>query len=566
MKMFSLHIKKIDFFGQDALGFSQKNEDGKELVSCKGATLSYIPDVRFAREEGVRISQGALSFFNGLAYEYKGKRISSESISLLSDALHENVKSVDEVKGDFSCFTIAKNEISLFSCKTNSKPVFYFSNKEHFICASNVIELSRILKENGIAITLDNDGAYSLLSFGYILGTNTLVSEIKRLTPSTILTLSDIGVTTHEYYKFNTTANTQLKEADFIDQLDSTFSRAIDNEFSKDIGLGLSHMMTISGGMDSRMVMAYADKLGYTDLNAITFSQSNHSEHKIAKKVSEQYNANFIFHPLDGGDYLKNIDEPVRYNGGTCIYAGAGHTLSMLETLDFSDQGILHTGQLGDAVLGTYLAGPQREQPKLGRSLKAHPLSDKISNYVTEEFQSYENHELFKLYNKGFNEIFNGYRMIEQFTPFASAFMDEDFIKLALSIPPSMKFDRKLYYKWMNSAVPETTKVKITATNLPPKNLYLTPPFNLLPKFNSYLNLAKYALIPGHVVSMNPFKKWFAENESLNLFLNAYAMEHLIYLEGYNELRLDCENLLKGGFNDTFKVLTLLSSMKQLFN
>lgn len=564
--MFSLHIKKIDFFGQDPLEFSQKEEDGKQVVRTKGATLSFVPDIRFASEEGVYISQNRLFFFNGLAYELNGKRLASDSIHQLSEALHKNIDAVAQIKGDFSGVTITKNEISLFSCKTNSKPVFYFSNKEHFICASNVIELSRLLKENGITISLDRDGAYSLLSYGYILGTKTLVSEIKRLSPATIFKFGDNEVVDNEYFKFDTTENAQLKEADFIYELDSAFSRAVDNEFSKDKALGLSHMLTISGGMDSRMVLAYADKLGYKDINAITFSQSNHAEKKIAKNVSEQYNANFIFHPLDGGDYLKNIDEPVRYNGGTCIYAGAGHTLSMLETLDFSKQGVLHTGQLGDAVLGTYLAGPKRLQPKLGRSLKAHSLSDKISNYIMEEFQSHENHELFKLYNKGFNEIFNGYRMIEQFTPFASAFMDEDFIKLALSIPPEMKFDRKLYYKWMNTSVPETTKIKIAATNLPPKTLYLKPPFHLLPKFNSYLNLAKYALIPGHVVSMNPFKKWFAENESLHLFLNSYAMEHLDYLEGYSELRLDCENLLKGGFNDTFKVLTLLSSIKQLFN
>ncbi len=569
MKSFSLYIDLKAFTQCKQQLFSPvaaQTEDNVRRITFEGGHLTYQIEARFTTVEGVNIDNGHLSFINGMIYENGTNDIQSKGLQPLHRALQSNTENVASCKGDFSGLVLKANTASLFTNKTNSKPIFYYLSDTHLICASNVMAVAQILKEKAIPFDLDREAAYSLLSFGYILGDRTLINGVTRMPPATILRLQGSTINKQQYHQFHTTANTTLTESDFIEQLDQLFTKAINNEFGRDKDLSLKHMTTISGGMDSRMVLAYAHRLGYTDQTTITFSQSNHAEHIIAQKVSEFYKAQFKFYPLDGGDYLRNIDQPIAYNGGSCVYSGACHTLAMLKELDFESYGILHTGQLGDAVLGTYLSGPKQQPAAMGRSLSPHQLSDKILPYIQQQFDAFENHELFKLYNKGFNEIFNGYRMIEQFTPFASAFMDEDFIQLSLTIPPDLKYDRKLYYKWMNAKVPAATQIKLASTNVKPKMKYLEKPYKWVPQFNAYLNLAKYALIPGHVVSMNPFKKWFTENKDLANYIYQYGQDHLQYLAHDQELSKDCQKLLGQGFSDQFKAISLLSAVKQIWS
>ncbi|MEQ3655870.1 MAG: asparagine synthase-related protein [Dokdonia sp.] len=569
MKSFSLYIDLQAFKHCKQQVFTPvvpQAEDLERQITFEGGQLNYEIEPRFKTVEGIAIAQEQLSFINGMIYQFDNTVVKPEGLQEVHDVLQSKTENVSLCKGDFSGFVLKASSAALFSNKTNSKPIFYYTSDTHLICASNVMAIAQILKAKGVPFDLDREAAYSLLSFGYILGDRTLIKGVSRLAAATILKLDGTAITTQQYHQFHTTANTSQSECDFIEQLDQTFTKAIHNEFGRDQDLSLKHMTTISGGMDSRMVLAYAHQLGYTDQTAITFSQSHHAEHSIAQKVSQFYQAQFKFYPLDGGDYLRNIDQPIAYNGGSCVYAGACHTLAMLKELDFEHYGILHTGQLGDAVLGTYLSGPKHETAAMGRSLSPHELSGKIQPYIQQQFDASQNHELFKLYNKGFNEIFNGYRMIEQFTPFASAFMDEDFIQLSLTIPPHLKYDRKLYYKWMNAKVPSATQIKLASTNVKPKMKYLQTPYSWIPKFNAYLNLAKYALLPGHVVSMNPFKKWFSENKELANYIYQYGQDHLQYIAHDQELRDDCKKMLQQGFSDQFKAISLLSAVKQIWN
>ena len=107
------------------------------------------------------------------------------------------------------------------------------------------------------------------------------------------------------------------------------------------------------------------------------------------------------------------------------------------------------------------------------------------------------------------------------------------------------------------------TKAPIASTGLQPKLKYLHFPFSLLPKYSTYLNLVKYKLNPGHAVSMNPFKKWFTENVGLETYTTNYFRENLYLLEDNLELKNDCEVLFSNGFLGKFRVLTLLSAVKQ---
>ena len=59
-----------------------------------------------------------------------------------------------------------------------------------------------------------------------------------------------------------------------LNGLEHTFRAAVQEEFQRDKDLDLEHIVTLSGGMDSRMVLAYAADMGYSDITTICFSQS----------------------------------------------------------------------------------------------------------------------------------------------------------------------------------------------------------------------------------------------------------------------------------------------------
>lgn len=563
MKKFSLHITKKEFYGNDSLDFDHKIEQDICLSTCLGARLQYTSDSRFTTEEGVQESNNELLFFNGIAYEYDDTYIPSAPLNFLHKKLQSNIESVSKIKGDFSGVLIRPGQVTVFTSKTNSKPIFYYEDSEHYICSSDILEIVRILKREGIRPSLNISACYSLLSFDYLIGQETLLEGIVRYQPATLTHVRSERSVSKQYFRFSNEADHSLSKEDHIEKLEQTFSRAVQNEFQKDCDLGLSHLVTLSGGLDSRMVLAYGRSLGFKEMTTICFSQSKHLEHTIAQRVAKQYKSEFIFRALDGGNYLKNIDETVKINGGAVVYSGAAHTLDMLSHLDVKQHGILHTGQMGDGILGTFLSKKAQEKPTYGTSLKQSPTAQKIQSYVERELKQFETNEMFKLYSKGFNAVFNGYRVIEQFTHFSSPFLDEDFMQAAFAIPAELRHERKIYFEWIADKLPSVAKMPTADTNLRPILGYQNFPINLIPKFQKYKNLALYKLNPSHVVSMNPFKKWFVENDSLSAYTETYYKSHLNFLDEEPALKADCEQLFNQSFAGAFRVLTLLSAIKQ---
>ncbi|WP_278599635.1 hypothetical protein, partial [Clostridium tertium] len=65
--------------------------------------------------------------------------------------------------------------------------------------------------------------------------------------------------------------------------------------------------------------------------------------------------------------------------------------------------------------------------------------------------------------------------------------------------------------------------------------------------------------------NMNPFNKWYNENNELRSFINEYLSENIYLLEGYPELKKDCEILIKeGNVIEKTQVMTLLNFIKRI--
>lgn len=471
-----------------------------------------------------------------------------------------------QLRGDFSGVVYDKEQDIwvIFNNHLGSKPIFYYYNeiKDDFIYGSELKMVLNGMRSIGVIPSLDVIGAYYLLTFGYMIGDNTLVKEIKRLPAASILYYNRGKLNIIKYYELKNTPYIDLPDEEIIKELDIKFKEAIKAEYEKDLEYKYKHIATLSGGLDSRMNVCYAKKMGFSDLLTICFSQTNYTDEQISKQIASDWKCNYLFSSLDNGNYLKDIDRHVLVNDGLVFYANAAHVYSMLRVIDWTSFGLLHTGQIGDLVMGSYLQVSNHQNineftiKKVATSTK---LLKNIPNKILCDFnKKYSNSEAFAFYERCVNGVFNGYRIIEQFTEYSSPFLYLDFLEYAIRIHPKKRYKEKIYLDWIQKKAPESKRYIWERTGLPIN----AGEWKIL--IYKLLKLLKVKIQgPTRKDSMNPFDYWYQINDDLRDDFEREFSERISFLNNYPQLKRDAHYLFKEGNTlEKTQVLTLLAAIK----
>ncbi len=472
------------------------------------------------------------------------------------------------LKGEFAGFIYSKAEDKwvIYVNPTGTKRLFYFQNEDYLLFSSDVRELTYLCHQLSIPITLDTNGAYLMLTYGYMLENTTLVSEINRVSPGTMLIFEKEQLTVSLYFNLSSVEKTSDTKEQVIEKMDELFSKAVRQEFEKDKEYGYKHVATLSGGLDSRMTVLVADKLGYKEQLNFTFSQSNYLDELIPKKIASDYAHEFLFQSLDNGNYLKDIDKTIYYNDGLILYSGSSHVLKSIENINFDKYGLIHTGLIGDAVIGSFLSQPFVVKPTIYSGAYSTKLISKIAPYLQSIVVQYPSEELFKFYGRGFLAATNGNFYFDIFTQAVTPFLDLDFLTYCYSIPDEWKYKHKIYLEWIAKKHPEFAKYQWEKTGVSPLksnnykkyfdwNYYQRMKLKLLDKLSKKMNSG-----------MNPFDNWFAKNPDLQLTFSKYFEDNIVLLSDKPELKKDCEYLFaEGNVNERLQVLTLLGAIKLHF-
>lgn len=497
------------------------------------------------------------------------KQSSVSSLFLVFKKLFENdlFVGINVLRGDFSGFIYDKktHELKIFTNYIGSKPVFYYFDreKEIFIFASELKMVIQAMKKTGIVPRFSEEGAYCLVTFGHMLDDITLAEGVRKVPPGTILSYHNGEIRFEEYFRLRSTPYIEAPEAEIIGTLHTLFRNAIKLEYDKDREYGYSHIVTLSGGLDSRMNILNAHEMGYSNLYSLTFSESNYLDESIAKKISSDYGFDFIFHSLDNGNYLKNIEQAVDLNDGLALYSGAAHVQFSLNLLNWEKFGLLHTGQTGDAVMGSFLKAEEHKDVdrETIRSLSDSSfLWEKIPKNLLSHLKKYENDEIFRFYERCVNGTFNGYRIIEHFTEYSSPFLDRDFLEYAMRIHPKFRYREKIYGTWIVKKMPgasayiwEKTRLTLNAGPLQKAGLVVKQIFF---KITGKQKKNK----------MNPFDYWYEKNPLLRKTMDEFFSENIGVLHSHTELQKDVAAMYdKGNVGEKTQVLTLLAAVKKFF-
>lgn len=491
-------------------------------------------------------------------------------------ALSDETNYFDCFRGNFSGAHYNKktDRWVIYSDALGTQPIYYYNNNNKWIVASEVRYITDALKKLHLKYTPDLDAAYDILSYGFMTTDATLVKEIRRLPYGCYMTIDDEGISVSRYFDFNYhEGNCDMSEDEIIDRIDALFKEAVRLEFEKDNEYGYKHIATLSGGLDSRMTVWNAAEMGYPMLN-ITFGQSDCMDEKIAKKVAKHLKTQFMTNSLDNGDMLLVYEPVIKMNGGQSLYSGISHSYLTLEKINFNKYGLLHTGDVGDAIVGAFSVSAAEKYPGA--------YSTKLAHKTKSTWDGKENIEKFKMRTRGLLGVGASKAVCENFAYCISPFMYRDLFVFCLEkIPYDMRSNHYIYKKWVLSKHNEAAKLplqryngglmtegKLLQTIRKVKRIGIVKLFDwLLCKVHIKKTLSRKIV----KTSMNPLDLWFfGERLEIKETLDTRFQTGITELSKSrlinDEFADDLINLYNSGIvTEKTQAITVIEALEQLF-
>lgn len=495
---------------------------------------------------------------DGLIYNLKSlvqKKSSSQYITQMYETYGPSF--IDKLDGVFSLvlFDKVKKQLILGTDHTAMKSLYYYNDNGNFIFSTDVTWIYNTIRESGKKLKLNIDGAYSLLSYGYMLDEMTLVSGVKKLLPGEYLVYQGEKFSLNSYFDYSKIKIINDDYNYLLEEAQKLFSNAVQKRYKKDDEYNYKHICTLSGGLDSRSVLFTAYDLGYTEQLTVTMSQSNTLDENIAKDIASTLGVENLFLILDNGNYLRNVERAVEINGGLVTYQGLVHSELLFSLVNFQHYGAIHSGEIGDAIFGGHAIDEYKSEVEYKHGAFSSHLISRISSSILEAAKNRCNTKyMFFLLERGLNSTINGWYSATPYTEYTSAFLDKEFLKFVLSIPPEYRAESRFYIDWMKIYHNEMCHFKWEKNNA----------FPTAGKLGRAIGRGKKIIrkkIFNYPENMNPYDLWMKNNFLLKSYYNDYYTKTK-ELIGDKNLRKDIKDLFqKGGFSEKAQILTLLGAV-----
>lgn len=482
---------------------------------------------------------------------------------------HKKEKIISLFDGEFRGFIFDKlqNKVIAFTNITSTQRVFYGRFVDHIYIETNLFRLNEKLKSIGIKTQPDVDSLYQLLCFSNLTERKTPIQNINKLLDAHFLQVDCnlLNFKESEYFSLeNTPRFSGTKEA-AIDKIHDIFTDSILMEYRKDTELGKDHLALLSGGLDSRVAMLYAIQNNEKPGNALCFSQTGYLDHTISQKIAADFDVHYEFVPLDGGSFLKKIDQLTKISEGMVIYTGGIHVSHAVEKMQYENFGLFHSGQIGDGVLGGFNTEPIRKKPTYFKIVEYSKFLPKVKDSLDQILKNYETEELFLLRNIAYNRTVLGAQVLQQKAYQTSPFMSNDFLQFAISLPEEWKFNHRFYLEWINKYCKEATKYRWERTLMKPDAQWKTSFGDKVMKRGFNILHNKILKSPQNS-SMYPYQYYYDQDVEIQKYYQNYFEENIHRIENYPELFQDVKELF---FSESFhlktKAVNILSIFKLFF-
>lgn len=481
-----------------------------------------------------------------------------------------NVNSIKELDGEFRGYIWDKlgHKLFVFTNPTSTQSVFYTKHDQQIFIDSSLVRLTKTLKENKISVTPDIQNIYKLLTFGNMLENDTPVENIFKILDGHFIEvdLNNLAIVEKKYFDLEGIDYYKSSRENAIHDLDTIFSDNILMEYEKDNELNSKHFALLSGGLDSRIALLYANQLGEKPDGAFCFSQSGYLDETISRQIAKDNDIPYTFQSLDGGSYLNYIDQLTELSQGCGLFTGGIHIQYAFENLENKDFKIIHSGSIGDGILGGFNTVPYKQKPGEFKIVINGKFLPKVKSDFDKILNQYESEELFYLRNVAYNRTILGSRVIQQFGYQTSPFMSKKILEFAISLPEKWKINQKLYLDWLNQCMPNAADYIWEKTGMKPNAQWKSTIGPKVKKRISKIWNAKITKKPNKT-SMYPYEFYYNNSRDIQNYYQNYYSDNIWRLENYPELKNDVRQLFEQkDFFQKSQGINILAIFKLFFN
>jgi hypothetical protein len=266
-----------------------------------------------------------------------------------------------------------KNEYQIYSDVFRTIPLFIAENiTGDLILFSDFTDFYSIEKMN---IEIDKVGFWEIVLFGSGLWTRTLYKNVKQLPSASKIIIEKYTqkYRFQRYWDFFVEVDPKIKT---IEHATSGLDERLDEIFSA-YQYGQPYMLGLSGGMDSRITLAYLSKyLSKEDLKLFTFGYDEEIlEYRYSKEVAKILGFEKPkFHKLTKDSYINAKSYLPKMSGGQ-IGIDHCHILDFFQSYQFNGMTQIST-YFSDAIFGWDCL-----EEKLVEDVRENPYTKKIEQY-----------------------------------------------------------------------------------------------------------------------------------------------------------------------------------------
>ena len=284
----------------------------------------------------------------------------NEDVNLVSLYLHTGTEFVKHLNGHFAFAILdkVKRKLILANDRFSSNPIFYSLTPSQLLFAS---EMGAVLICAQHRPEINREAVLEYFTFHFTLGDKTLFSNVKRLSPSSIMSydLQNGKFSVEKYWDIDLRGKSHGQAQAHVEPLEPLYE-----EFKKIMRKAVERRMFdqekigvfLSGGVDSRILAGFASEIAKaTGKEVITFSTGVKGgiQQRIAKKVADMLGIENISYETPSDIMERYSEEIVRHACGIMGIIDA-HNIAILEDVKKRVDVIL-LGTFGGELFGAML-------------------------------------------------------------------------------------------------------------------------------------------------------------------------------------------------------------------
>ena len=310
--------------------------------------------------------------FNGEIYNYQSfyPELKSKGITLKSGSDTEVLLQLYELYGmemlhklngmfAFAIWDIQEKKLTLCRDRMGVKPLYYCIHQNTLYFASE----QKALFAAGVPLEVSEDGMEEYFFNRFVAGENTLFAHVKKILPGHYMVIDEYGKnSTTRWWNLKEKIQNHVKILNPKSWFEETFFESVKLRMVSDVAVGV----LLSGGLDSCSILSslHEQKFEKIETFNIRFSEEEHNEYHLAKKITDQYGYTFNHTKLENESLYQNLIDASYFHDEPLMHLNEPHLLAIAK-LAKPKVKVLLSGEGADELMGGYVRYKALKSPSL---------------------------------------------------------------------------------------------------------------------------------------------------------------------------------------------------------